>query len=92
VESSVVLVISGTVFGTMYKTLVVLTAEGFLVLVIPGNVGSIKEKEGVLAVAVLAVMAMQGTLCAATLAFTGKACGSLKKMVGLILLDREEIV
>jgi hypothetical protein len=82
VDSLVVLVISGTVFGAMYKTLVVLTAEGFLVLVIPGNVGSMKEKEGVLAVEFSAFVAMQGTLCAAAVAFKGKVYGSLKKMVG----------
>jgi len=92
VDSFVVLVVSGAEFGAMYKTLVVLTAKGFLVLVIPGNVGSMKEKEGVLAVEVSAVVAMQGTLRAAALAFSRKVFGSLKEMVGLILLDRQRIV
>jgi hypothetical protein len=71
VDNLVVLVISGTVFGALYKTLVVLTAEGFLVLVMLGNVGSMKEKEGLLAVEASAVLAMLGTLCAAGLAFRG---------------------
>lgn len=92
VESLVVLVISGTVFGTLYKTLVVLTAEGFLVLVIPGNVGSMMEKVGLLAVDISAVVAVQVTPCAAALALKGKACGSLKEMVGLLLLDRQGTV
>lgn len=92
VDSLVVLVLSGTVFGATYKTFVVLTAKGFLVLVIPGNVGSMKEKDGVLAVEVSAVVAMQGTLVAAALAVTRKVFGSRKEMVGLILPDRQRIV
>jgi len=92
VDSLVVLVVSGTVFGAMYKTFVVLIAKGFLVLVIPGNVGSMKEKEEVLTVEVSAVVAMRGTLCAASLAFTRKVFGSLKETVGLIFLDRQRIV
>jgi hypothetical protein len=78
VEGLVVLVISGTACGALYKTRVVLTVEGFLVLVIPGKVVSMKEEEGVLAVEVTEVVVMHGTLCAASLAFTGKVCGSLK--------------
>jgi hypothetical protein len=78
VEGLVVLVIFGTVYGGLYKTRVVLTVEGFLVLVIPGKVVSMKGQEGILAVEVSTVGEMRGTLCAASIAFTGKLFWSLK--------------
>ena len=52
-----------------------------------------KDKGGLLVVEVSVAVVMTGALCGACLVFTGKVCGSLEDLAGLILLEgRGELI